>query len=264
MAYPLRLTDMADWFGRSPSYMSSICTDVVIHLQTRFQAFLHWDKHRLTKEKLRSYARHIDKVGGGDLVWGYVDGTLQKICRPSENQRLYYSGHKHYHGFKYQGVISPDGIFSSFFGPIIGSRGDWYIFGKSGLEEIVEELFEGDAAGALYIYGDPAYHGSRATMGAYRRPPRRQLTREQQEFNAQMSKKRVSVEHGFGHIQQKWMRNSYHLTLRVGQTPVASYYLAAALLANFMTCLRGNQISRAFQCEPPTLEEYLRVFRQDT
>jgi len=41
------------------------------------------------------------------------------------------------------------------------------------------------------------------------------------------------------------MRNSY-LSLRVGQTPVASYYLA-----NFMTCLRGNQISRAFQCEPP-------------
>ena len=148
---------MADWFGRSPGYMSSICTDMVIHLQTRFQAFLHWDQHRLTKEKLRFYARHIDKVGGGDLVWGYVDGTLQKICRPGENQRLYYSGHKHYHGFKFQGVISPDGIFSSFFGPIIGSRGDWYIFGKSGLEEIVERLFEGDAAGALYIYGDPAW-----------------------------------------------------------------------------------------------------------
>ncbi|OXV07105.1 hypothetical protein Egran_05130 [Elaphomyces granulatus] len=230
---------MADWFGRSPGYMSSICTDMVIHLQTRFQAFLHWDQHRLTKEKLRFYARHIDKVGGGDLVWGYVDGTLQKICRPGENQRLYYSGHKHYHGFKFQGVISPDGIFSSFFGPIIGSRGDWYIFGKSGLEEIVERLFEGDAAG-------------------------RQLTGTQREFNAQMSKKRVSVEHGFGHIQQTWMRNSYHLTLRVGQTPVASYYLAAALLANFMTCLRGNQISRAFQCEPPTLEEYLGVFRRDT
>jgi len=24
-----------------------------------------------------------------------------------------------------------------------------------------------------------------------------------------------------------------------------------------MTCLRGNQISEAFQCVPPTLEEYL-------
>lgn len=243
--------------------MSSVCTDVVMHLQTRFQAFLHWDHHRLTKEKLQFYARHIDEVGGGDLVWGYVDGTLQKVCRPGENQRVYYSGHKHYHGFKYQGVISPDGIFSSFFGPVVGSRGDWYLFGKSGLEEKIERLFEGDAGNILYIYGDPAYHGSQATMGAYRRPPRRQLTQAQKEFNRQMSKNRVSVEHGFGHVQKKWMRNSFHLTLRVGSTPVASYYLAAALLSNFMTCLRGNQISEAFQCEPPTLEEYLDVFRLD-
>jgi len=57
--------------------MLSVCTDVVIHLQTRFQAFLDWGDHHLTKEKLRFYAR--EKICGGGLIWGYVDGTLQKI-----------------------------------------------------------------------------------------------------------------------------------------------------------------------------------------
>jgi hypothetical protein len=30
-----------------------------------------------TKEKLRFYAR--EKICGDDLIWGYADGTLQKI-----------------------------------------------------------------------------------------------------------------------------------------------------------------------------------------
>ena len=259
LAYPHRLEDMMDWFGRSHTYISNVCGDVVEHLQKRFGKLLHWDYRRLTKEKLKFYARHVEQVGGGDLIWGYIDGTLQQICRPSENQRLFYSGHNHHHGFKFQGVITPDGIFSSFFGPIIGSRGDWYIFGKSGLEDIVDKIFEGEQT--LYIFGDPAYHGSGATMAPYRKPRGGQLTAAQREFNIEMSRRRVSVEHRFGHIQQNWMRNSFPLTLRVGQTPlaVASYYLAAVLLSNFMTCLRGNQISEAFQCAPPTLEEYLEA-----
>ncbi|KAJ9273827.1 hypothetical protein DTO212C5_106 [Paecilomyces variotii] len=75
-----------------------------------------------------------------------------------------------------------------------------------------------------------------------------------------MSKHRISVEHGFGQIQKYWMRNSFHLVNQVGNSPVAAYYLVAALMSNIITCLRGNQISRHFDCAPPSLNEYFEVF----
>ena len=129
---------------------------------------LRWDSHRLTVEKLKWYASHIENQGGGNLVWGYIDGTLQQICRPAKNQRIYYSGHKHFHGFKIQVITTPDGLISSVWGPIVGSRGDWYVFQQSQVEQEIKRLYERiPEAEQLYVYGDPAYTGSAAMMGAY-------------------------------------------------------------------------------------------------
>ena len=103
---------------------------------------LQWDSHRLTVEKLKWYASYIENQGGDNLVWGYIDGTLQQICRPMKNQQIYYSGHKHYHGFKFQGITTLDGLLSSAWGPIIGSRGDWYVFQQSQIEEEIKRLYK--------------------------------------------------------------------------------------------------------------------------
>ena len=124
----------------------------------------------MTVEKLKWYASHIENQGGGNLVWGYINGTLQQICRPTRNQRMYYSGHKHCHGFKFQGITTPDGLLSSAWGPIVGSRGDWYVFQQSQVEQGIKRLYKSAGipeAEQLYVYGDPAYTGSAATMGAY-------------------------------------------------------------------------------------------------
>ena len=48
---------------------------------------------------------------------------------------------------------------------------------------------------SLFVYGDPAYCGSRVVMGAYKRPPGAQLTPEKALFNREMSACRISVEH---------------------------------------------------------------------
>ena len=71
-----------------------------------------------------------------------------------------------------------------------------------------------------------------------------------------MSKKRVSVEYGYGFVQKYWTKNWFSLANWIGSSPVAAYYLAACLMANIMTCLRGNQISIQFDCIPPSLNEY--------
>jgi hypothetical protein len=235
-------------------------TDVVLHLQNRFENFMFWDPKRLTIEALQRYAAHIDAAGGGDLIWGYIDGTIRKICRPTRNQRIYYSGHKHIHGYRFQAVVTPDGLFSSVYGPVVGSHGDWYIFQESQLEATITEVIQAAGSRKLYIYGDPAYTGSKVTMGSYRKPRGGQLTQQQRQFNTNMSRRRISVEHGFGHVQRHWLQSSYHLNQRIGHTPVGTYYLVGLLLANIMTCLRGNQISDQFDCDPPTLPEYFAAF----
>jgi hypothetical protein len=63
---------------------------------------------------------------------------------------------------------------------------------------------------------------------------------------------RISVEHGFAHVQNKWMKNAFHHSLRAGSSPVAAYFLTAVLFSNVYTCLRGNQISMRFGLGPPT------------
>lgn len=120
--------------------------------------------------KLQWYASFIERAGGGEIIWGYIDGTLQQICRPTENQRLVYFGHKHRHGFKYQAIVTLDGLFFSVYGSIIGSRGDWFLFQESGLEIEINRLFDDlSDTERLYVYGDSAYTGSGATMGAYKK-----------------------------------------------------------------------------------------------
>ncbi|OAD68323.1 hypothetical protein PHYBLDRAFT_68870 [Phycomyces blakesleeanus NRRL 1555(-)] len=66
-------------------------------------------------------------------IIGFVDGTMQKIARPNVNneQRLAYNGWKHIHCLKYQTIVTPDGISSSFIGPFPGSTHDVKIFDDS-------------------------------------------------------------------------------------------------------------------------------------
>ena len=39
--------------------------------------------------------------------------------------------------------------------------------------------------------------------------------------------------------------------------PVGAMYMAAVLLTNIHTCFNESQVSKAFDCAPPTLEDYL-------
>ena len=117
------------------------------------------------------------------------------------------------------------------------------------------------------MYGDPAYTGSSATMGAYRRPRGGELTPAQADFNKQMSKKRVSVEHGYGFVQKYWTKSAFHLTNQVGSSLMVAYYLVLCLMSNIMTCLQENQINKLFNCLLPLLNKYfdglLIVERED-
>ena len=85
LAWPNRLLDLMPWFGCSRSQLSVIFNDVVTHLWHLFRIKLFWDSRYLTIDKLKSFAQAINRQGGGERVWGWVDGTIVKIARPEED-----------------------------------------------------------------------------------------------------------------------------------------------------------------------------------
>ena len=51
----------------------------------------------------QSFADAIHEAGSPlQNCWGFIDGTLRPCCRPIQNQRILFSGHKRTHGLKFQ------------------------------------------------------------------------------------------------------------------------------------------------------------------
>jgi hypothetical protein len=88
---------------------------------------------------------------------GFIDGTNRRISRPKMDQGIFYSGHKHYHCFKFQSWVTPDGLISHIFGPIPGHRHDLFLWSKSRIEEEIMCLPEFDD---FCLFGDQGYHTS--------------------------------------------------------------------------------------------------------
>lgn len=125
-------------------------------LYDRYHEKLFWDQSRLTLEQLQRYEAAIQGGSGIYGIWGFIDGTVQPIARPTVNQENYYSGHKCYHGIKYQGIVTPDGLISSLYGPRLAPDGDWKLWKECGIEERLRALFNTPGS-LLYLYGDAAY-----------------------------------------------------------------------------------------------------------
>jgi hypothetical protein len=71
-----------------------------------------------------------------------------------------------------------------------------------------------------------------------------------------MSETRIVVEHGFGIIANTWPFLNAGWKMELGASPVGWYYRAGVILANGLNCIRPNQISQYFECEPPELADY--------
>lgn len=121
------------------------------------------------------------------------------------DQEEFYSGHKRKHGFKYQSIVTPDGLVSSLMGLFISRRGDWKMVEYLGLEDKLREVNGGQrSAYAFYLYGDLAYWTVYEIMGPYKNYPGKPRTATQNQFNKIMSWLQIEVEHGFAIHQNLW------------------------------------------------------------
>ena len=55
----------------------------------------NWNQTFLNPAKLEEYAQAISDRGAAlKNCLGFIDGTVRPICRPDQNQRVIYNGHK--------------------------------------------------------------------------------------------------------------------------------------------------------------------------
>ena len=183
-------------------------------------------------------------------VWGFLDGTQGRICRPIKGHKSVFNGHKRIHSLKYQSLMCANGIISHFFGPVEGRRHDSGMYFQSGLDDQLSELYD---LKQIAIYGDSAYAFRRYLITPFKGAA---LTRLQTDFNTNMASVRESVEWGFSKMCTLFAFIDYHKNNKVYLQPVAKYYLVAALLTNAHTCLYSSQVSQYFGIDPPTLSDY--------
>lgn len=115
---------MIDRFGYSQTWLLIVFNDTMIHFYRHYQKKLAWDSQRLIYEKFLSYAMAIHNFGGGSCFWGFINGTLNATCQPVLDQKQFYLGYKRKYGYKFQSIVTPNGLVSSLMGPFIGRQGD--------------------------------------------------------------------------------------------------------------------------------------------
>jgi hypothetical protein len=204
----------------------------------------------LFQHRFHLYSKLIfDKCNAANMMWGFIDGTLRKVCRPRTRfQRAAYSGHKRTHGVKFQSVVTPDGLIACLFGPIPGSRHDSFMLAESGLLQQLTEIMPRNQPGVLQIYslyGDPAYPQSQYLVGGYRNPAPNSIKAQ---WNTAMSKVRISVECGFKEITQVWTFLDFRRNMKIFKFPVAKYDVVAAFLCNIRNCFYLSQTATYYGC----------------
>ena len=219
---------------------------------------LYLDNPEIFRWRMPYYAERVhNKCGLTESVWGFIDGTLRKTCRPSYFQKLMYSGHKRCHGIKFQSIVTPDGLFASMYGPVNGNRHDSFLLSTSGLLEKLQ-AFMPDLPGTVVfsLYGDPAYPQSIYIFGGYKNPLNGSAHAL---WNTTMSKVCEVVEWGFANILSQWSFLDFRAGMKIFQSPVAKYYIVGAFLVNLQTCFYGNQTMAYFDCETLSLDQYLSL-----
>ena len=107
----------------------------------------------------------------------------------------------------------------------------------------------------MCVFGDPAYPLRVHLQAPFRHG---KLTPMMEEYNAEMSSVRVTVEWHFGNIIDDFKFLDFKKNLKISMSSVGKMYVVCALLHNAITCLYGNSTCEFFGRNPPSLQDYFR------
>jgi hypothetical protein len=89
---------------------SKICAGIRAMIDALYSlAVQYLDNPTIFHHRMPRYAEIINaKCGLHNNVWGFIDGTLHRTCRPTYHQKQMYSGHKRNHGPRHEVPIGCD------------------------------------------------------------------------------------------------------------------------------------------------------------
>ncbi|KAJ8909728.1 hypothetical protein NQ315_014379 [Exocentrus adspersus] len=157
--------------------------------------------------------------------WAFIDGTARAICRPSEDQETYYSGHKKFHCVKYESVVTPDGLTVSLMGAFEGQRHDAGIFRESGFYGQLEEKARFKNSQYI-IFGDQAYGIRELLLCPY---PGHGLNGAQQQSNATITPIRQAVEWSFSKLLAEFAFVDFKKNQKLLLQDIEGFYKTATI-----------------------------------
>ena len=134
-----------------------------------------------------------------------------------------------------------------------GRRHDAAMLAESGLLQDLQHHAVSPHGHLMCLYGDPAYPHRVQLQQPFRNAV---LTPQMQEYNARMSSVRESVEWLFGDIVNYFKFIDFKKNLKIGLSSIGKMYIVCAILRNALTCLYGNETSKFFELDPPSLHDY--------
>ena len=193
--------------------------------------------------------------GIANNIWGFIDGTIRKTCRPIYHQRLVYTRFKKCHRLKFQSVLIPDGFIACLYGPVPAKTHDARLLRESQLVEQLQAVMPEDGTNQIFAhYGDLAYAQNSYVLGGFRNV---YPNSDEAAYNQLLSSVRITVEWGFAELVEQWKFLDFRSAMKIFQCPVAQYCINAAFLSNIRNCLLGNKTQQYFNAQQLTIDEYL-------
>ena len=120
MSYPCRYSDMIPRFGRPVAELSMITNNVMDYIyDVHGHRLTEWNNDILNPGLLEMYADAVAQKGAAlTNCFGFIDGTVRPICRPTQYQKIVFNGLKRVHSLKFQSVTLPNGLIANLFGPV--------------------------------------------------------------------------------------------------------------------------------------------------
>jgi len=253
-AWPTRLGTMVKLFGASTSRLSRLTGQLRRLLHARF---IHKLQHPnlLTAEELTTFCAAVEAKSGLSICFGFIDGTVRPIAKPSVLQGACYNGKDRVHALKYQALVLPNGMFHQLCGPWPGSRHDMFLLHKSELVNHIVQ-FPRSPQGAVYCaYADQGYSEQAGISTPYFDGA---VNAVHEAYNQAMSSSRIAVEWAFGDILVLWaslaLKSQQQL---LSQRKIGQVYLVAGLLTNMFNTVQPGNASKYFKVRPPSLEAYM-------
>ena len=256
-AYPCRYLDIIPRSGLAVPQLSMINNFMMNFMYNNWGHLLTtFNQQWLSPQNLEMFCQVIhDKGTPLQNCFGFIDGTVRRLCRPGRNQRVLYNGHKKVHAIKFQSVATLNGLVANLFGPVEGKRYDSTMLVRSGLLPLLTQHAVDRNGNPLCIYGDPAYPLRPQLQNAFRGA---NVTPIQSQWNQAMNKTRTSVEWVFGDIINYYKFLDFYKNLKIQLSAVGKMYIVCVLLQNARSCFYGSITSSFFNCEPPSIDNYFQ------